>query len=223
MPNLDDRLHEVESLTRRYARYSRSAGGLGSVLGGVLCLVSYLAGALLPLTPALRMVLVAIPVVWLLGKAWLAHRYYQRLGHVEEQEELSQARVHRLAIATTLLVAIACTWKLLGEGWPPTPGTLGYLVLLWLLPLATWRWLRSPLDFIVGTFLFCQAALACAGRVYPLVGTTHSTQAALMSIVTLEFPLAALAMIVAGIVQHRRFRQLHAQLQQWQADMAMRP
>ena len=94
--------------------------------------------------------------------------------------------------------------------------------MLWLLPLATWRWLRSPLDFIVGVFLFCQAALACAGRVYPLVGATHSSAATLMSIVALEFPLAALAMIVAGVVQHRRFRQLHAQLQQWQAETVAR-
>ena len=42
--NVETRLHELESLTRSYARYSRSAGGMSSVLGGVLCLIAYLGG-----------------------------------------------------------------------------------------------------------------------------------------------------------------------------------
>jgi hypothetical protein len=88
------RLRELESLTRAYARFSRSAGGLGSVLGGALCLLSYFLGALLPLTPALQVGLIAIPFVWLLSKGWLVRRYYQRFGRAEEMQTRFEHILH---------------------------------------------------------------------------------------------------------------------------------
>jgi hypothetical protein len=97
---------------------------------------------------------------------------------------------------------------------------LGYLALVWLLVVAAWRWLRSPLDFIVGTFLFCQAAMVSAGGFYPLIGTTHTHQAMLMSLVALMFPLAALALIVRGAAEHREFRELRLRLEQLRAAPA---
>ena len=216
--NVQARLDELEALTRRYARYSRSAGGLSSVLGGVLCLLAYFGGQLLHGVAWARPVLMAIPAVWLLAKGWMMHRYYQRLGHVEEQETALDRRVHGFCVAVVLLVALAIT---IGFGasarphpWSLPAGMPGYLALLWLLVLAAWRWLRSPLDFIVGVFLFCQAAMVSAGGYYPLIGTTHTGQAALMSLVALMFPLAALAMIASGIAEHRQFRALRMQLEQ---------
>ncbi|HET6432518.1 hypothetical protein [Dyella sp.] len=216
--NAQDHLHEVESLTRSYARYSRSAGGVGSVLGGVLCLFSYLAGALLPLTPLVRATLIAVPALWLLSKWWLTHRFYQRFGHVEEQPAAAARRVHVAGVVVTVLVAGLVSWKRLSPVWPHlsalSAGDLGYLLVLWLLPLAAWRWLRSPLDFIVGVFLFCQAAVVSAGFAYPLIGATHDPQSTLMALIALEFPLAALAMIGLGMVEHRRYRQIERRLQQ---------
>lgn len=216
-PNVQARLHELEALTRSYARYSRSAGGMSSVLGGVLCLIAYFAGPLLPSTPLTKTVLIAIPGIWLLAKGWMTHHYYQQFGHVEQQETLLERRMHRLCIVVALLVALAIT---AGFGtvakqhaWSLPIGILGYLALLWLLVLAVWRWLRSPFDFIIGVFLFCQAALTSVGRHYPLVGTTHTHQAMLMSLVALMFPLVALVMIANGFAEHRQFCGLRRQLE----------
>ena len=217
--NVQARLQQMEELTRSYARYSRSAGGLSSVLGGVLCLIAYFAGPLLPSTALTRTVLIAIPAVWLLAKGWMTRCYYQRLGHVEQQETRQERGIHRFYVAAVVLVALVIT---AGFGtiakqhaWSSLPvGMLGYLALLWLLVLATWRWLRSPYDFIIGVFLFCQAALASMGNHYPLIGTTHTQETMLMSLVILVFPLAALAMIAHGVVEHREFRLLQRQLEQ---------
>lgn len=215
-PCAADRLGELEAVTRDYARYSRSAGGVVWVLGGVLCLLAYAAGAVHPQPLALRFTLMALPLVWLLAGQLLRRRYYQHLGHVEERPTVGQRRQHVLSLAVTLLVAVAVTVSVWPHAWhahgAERMGSIGYLLLVWALPLATWRWLRSPLDFIVGVFLFCQGALAAAGTAYPLIGTTHAMQATLMSLVALMFPLAAVAMIVAGIRQHRRFQSLRMRL-----------
>lgn len=66
--SMEHRLSELESLTRDYARYSRSAGGISSILGGVLCLLAYFAGPLLSPIPVVRAGLIAIPGVCLLAK-----------------------------------------------------------------------------------------------------------------------------------------------------------
>lgn len=207
-------LRELESLTRDYARYSRSAGGLAAVLGGVCCLFAYLPGGLLPPTPALRGVLVALPLVWLLARQGMLRRYYQRLGHVEEQESTAERRIHRGCIGVTLVVAVLLTVSVLLGGMPPSPGMAGYLALAWLLVLACWRWLRSPLDFVVGTFLFCQAAPLCVGRSYPVIGTVDAAANPPLALLALLFPSMALLMIARGVTDHRRFLQLRDRLLQ---------
>lgn len=217
-------LRELEQLTRDYARYSRSAGGLGSVLGGALCIVSYLAGALLPLSPPVRVALIACPFVWVSAKIWLTQRYYQRYGHVEEQETWAERWTYRFCVGISVVVALFVTSVVLAHAWSrhavPSIEALGYLALVLALPIAAWRWLRSPLDFIVGVFLFCQAALACGGRAYPLVGAAETTQSAMMSWVALTYPLAAVGLIGSGIVQHRRFAELRTRLEQLRGGIA---
>lgn len=156
--------------------------------------------------------------VWLLAKGWMTHRYYQRLGHVEQQETRLERGMHRLYVAVALLVALAITAGMVTlakqHALSLPMSVLAYLALLWLLVLATWRWLRSPFDFIIGVFLFCQAALVSVGRHYPLTGTTHTHEAMLMSLVALMFPLIALAMIANGVKEHRQFRVLRQQPEQ---------
>ena len=208
---------ELETLTRDYARYSRTAGGLGSVLGGTLCLVSYFSGALLPLTPPVRAALIAMPIVWLAVKLWLSRNYYQRFGRVEEQERLNERLTYWLCVAVSVFVALGITVvSLIGvfrhPGQAPA-GLAGYLILVWLLPLAAWRWMRSALDFIIGVFLICQAALACLGQAYPMIGLAHDAEAAKLSLIAVMFPLVAIATIGAGIIQHRRFHLIRARLE----------
>lgn len=208
---------ELEALTRAYARYSRSAGGLGSVLGGTLCLLSAFAGALLPLTPAVRAALIAMPFVWLAAKLWLTRRYYQRFGRVEEQEAPNERLTHRLCLAAAILVAIGITTAdLVGAIRHPgrlSAGLVGYLFLVWLLPLAAWRWMRSAMDFIVGVFLICQAALACVGQAYPMIGLAHGAEAMRLSLVVVAPPLVAVVMVVVGFAEHRHFQAIRARLE----------
>lgn len=195
MFELHDRLHE---LTREYSRYSRSAGGVSAVLGGALCLASYLAGGLLPMSRALQIGLVAIPLVWLLVKQGMARYYYQRLGQVEEIETPGE-RNTRLSI--TLGVALIClavvTGFLSGETPLGDPAwdlrSVGFATLVVSAPIIGWYWLRNPLDLAVGVFLLCQAALAITGDRYSLWGSA------------VVFPAAALLLIVAGIRDHRKF------------------
>lgn len=203
-PTLDPSLR-LEALTREYARFSRSAGGLSAVAGGVACLVSWLAGALLPATPELRVALIALPLAWLVGKQWLAHAYYQRFGHVAERTTTSERRYHLFFTGFTALVSLQILVVVLGRlapfgerAWDGA--AVGYLGVVAALPVVVWRWLRTPLEFIVGVFLCCQAALAFTGITYEI------------GLGTIVFPIAAVALIAVGLRDHRRFLQLQRDL-----------
>lgn len=217
---LPSRLDELESLTRDYARYSRSAGGMASVLGGVFALLAWLGGGLLPFSTPLRVVLVALPLVWVVVRQVLMHHYYQRYGHVEEQAPRAVRITHGACVATVVVVAMAVTVSVLTRPQPLAAGDYGYLALVWLLAPVTWRWLRSPLDFIVGTFLFCQAAVMCAGFAYPVPGTAAAAANPAMTVMTLMFPVAALVFIVHGVAEHRRFRALCRRMARLHRDVA---
>ena len=195
----------MQALTREYSRYSRSAGGLSAVAGGVACLASFLAGALLPVTPALSYTLIAMPLLWLVVKQWLAHRLYQRLGHVEELASPSERGYQWLFVGFTALVSLVILGSVLSrvtpfgeQAW--SLGQTGYVAVMLALPVIVWRWLRTPLEFIVGVFLFCQAALAFAGRSYGF------------GLGTVVFPIASVALIAVGLRDHRRFLRLQAEL-----------
>src|SRR3546814_11843086 len=77
-------LSRLAENTSRYARYSRSAGGLSLVIGGVLCLAAFVIGATVELTPAWRYTLVAAPLLWLASKALL------QLGRAPCRERVCQ-------------------------------------------------------------------------------------------------------------------------------------
>lgn len=195
----------LQTLTREYSRYSRSVGGLSAIAGGAACLASYLAGALLPITPVLRITLVVIPLFWLAGKQCLAYRYYQRLGRVEELTTPTERRFQWLFVGFTALVSLVILGSVLSRVTPlgEQPWDLraaGYIAVVLALPMVVWRWLRTPLEFIVGVFLLCQAALAFAGRTYDF------------SLGTAVFPIAAVALIAIGLRDHRRFLRLQAEL-----------
>ena len=205
LPQTPDRFIQLESLTRDYARYSRSAGGLAAVLGGVLCLIAYLLGGLVTLTPSLRIGLVLIPFCWLFAKQLLVRHYYQRFGRVEERLTRTEAWSHRGCTAFTALVCLAIVIGVasmvepIGDK-PLTAGIIGYLLVVMALPYIVWRWLRGTYDFIIGTFLFCQAAVVMSGGNYPLLS------------VGLMFAVVALMMIWVGVRDHRHFLRIAAQL-----------
>ncbi|HEY0026153.1 MAG TPA: hypothetical protein VGB24_24900 [Longimicrobium sp.] len=190
---LPDRLAELESITREYARFSRSAGGLGSVLGGLLCLGSYAAGGLLGPSGPVRAALIAIPFVWIVCKELMRRHYYQHLGAAAEPETRRERRGRVVTTAGTALISIVVAAGVLARG-DRVMDAAGYLAVVAAMPVVAWLWLRAPLEFVTGIFLMCQAALAFNGTPYPLLS------------VAIVFPFAAVALIVAGVRDHLRFR-----------------
>lgn len=197
--------HErLARLTRRYARYSRSAGGLASVLGGGLALVAYVVGGLAPPEgiPG-RAALALAPFVWIAAKEVLRRRLYQTLGRVGERWDRKDRRLH---VGFTAFTTVVSAVVIIGVGWPTAAGggaaptaTWGYVALVAAMPVLVWFFMRTPLEYVVGVFLVCQAALMLAGSHYEL---WEQPQA----------PLAALALVVLGVRQHLEFRRLRREL-----------
>jgi hypothetical protein len=205
--SLSERLVRLATLTRTYSRYSRSAGGLGTLLGGVFCLLSYFGGALLPLTPFLRVILALLPLVWIAAKESLRLGLYQAQGGVREELDRSQQRWHLgltvfLAIGSVLIIGCVLFYR---------HAALPYVAWIYLayvvaLPVLTWYFLWSIPECAVGGFLLCQAAVAAAGLTYPLIGFQ------------LWAPVMAVFAILVGWREHRAFRTLRRELEACRVD-----
>lgn len=195
----------LQDLTRRYARYSLSAGGLGSALGGVLALVTYFIGALAtPDGPWGRIALAAAPFLWIGGREALRRGYYQALGRVVEVRTAGERRWHLgftlFTAAVSLFVVGAIGWRILVQGAPaPDTGQWAYLVLVTALPWLVWRFMPTPLEFIVGVFLVAQAAVILAGGHYELWQQP-------------QVPFVAVVFIAIGVKQHLEFRAIRQEL-----------
>lgn len=162
-------LSRLAENTARYARYSRSAGGLSLVIGGVLCLATFVAGATIDLTPAWRYALASAPLPWLLSKELLRALYYQRAGAALENLSGKQRRGHlwmvAYLVAMSALIIGAVVWNAGARAWQwPAIAYLGFVAAL---PLVAARWFWSVGDFLVGVLLFCQAAVVIIGLHYP--------------------------------------------------------
>jgi hypothetical protein len=178
---------------------------LASVLGGGLALMAYVVGALSPPDGLWgRLALASAPFVWIGAKEVMRRRYYQPLGRVAEPSTEYERRWHLGFTIFTAVVSIAVVAGVLwvtverGRGVPPA-GVLGYLAIVALLPVLVWYFMRTPLEFIVGVFLVCQAALMLGGTSYAL---WEQPQA----------PIAAVVLVVLGIKQHLDFRSLRRDL-----------
>src|SRR5690606_12135352 len=126
-------------------------GGISSVLGGTLVLVTYFVGALaFPASAWGRIALASAPVIWLAFREILRNRYYQRLGRVEQPVSKSDRRLHIGFTAFTAVVSVAVIGVVLhaSRNEPAgllVPGALGYLVFVAAMPFVVWRYLRTPL------------------------------------------------------------------------------
>lgn len=200
-PSTSDHLDGLAAATARYAAYSRSAGGLSLVIGGILCLAAFVVGAAVPLTPSLRYALAAAPVLWLLSKELLRALYYQRDGGVLERLSAKQRRIHRwmvgyLAVMSVLiLVPILWTARARALAWP----AVAYLAIVAAMPLAAARWFWSVGDFLVGVLLVCQAAVVVGGGHYP------------WQWIAIAAAFAAIA-IATGWREHRDYLRLRGEL-----------
>ena len=169
MHNETERLARLAENTCRYARYSRSAGGLSLVIGGVLCLAAFVVGATVELTPAWRYALVAAPLLWLGSKELLRACYYQRAGAVRERLSTRQRRgrfwmvAYLAAMSLFIIGSVAWTAGARAWQWP----AIAYIAIVAAMPLVAARWFWSTGDFLVGVLLVCQAAVVIAGHHYP--------------------------------------------------------
>ncbi len=205
-------LDRLSELTARYASYSRSAGGLSLVIGGVLCLLTFVLGATLTLTPAWRYALTAAPLLWLLSKELLRAFYYQRQGGALERLSDKQRRAHLwmvayLAVMSALIVGVV-VWNAGARAWQ-WPG-IAYVVLVAAMPLVAARWFWSTGDFLVGVLLICQAAVVVSGGHYPWYW------------ILIAAAFAAIA-ITSGWREHRDYLQLREELRIDHADATASP
>ena len=80
-------LEQLQTLTREYAKFSRSAAGWGIIIGGALGLALYaIISTQSNLSVWARVLCGLAPILWLTSKQLLQRRYYQRLGQVFETD-----------------------------------------------------------------------------------------------------------------------------------------
>jgi hypothetical protein len=200
-----DRSARLSALAREYARFSRSAGGLSAVFGGVLLLASWAAAPVLVATPAGRIALFLVPFAWLVARQ-LVSRQYQRFGRAIEIESAGERRQRVLLVGGLALVCAVVVIGALAGATPfaaaaaTTAERAVYVATVLAVPLIAWLTLRTPLDLVVGVVLLAQAAGAALGAAY--AGWS----------VSLVFPVAALLMIAAGLRDHRRYRDVEREL-----------
>jgi hypothetical protein len=193
-------LHDLDrrrALTAEYSRYSRNAGGLGSLVGGALCAIAFLLDRMTTLPNAARFALAATPLVWIAVKEWLRRRLYQRFGVVEEAWTPEERRMHHrrtgvLAVASGLLVAVAFYYARFAQ-------VIGFVAMIIAMPIFSARFLRSREEFRVGVLLFCQAAFMLSGG---RLGYAFLVAAVVFSA----------SAIAVGLRQHRAFRRIAREL-----------
>jgi hypothetical protein len=201
-----DQLEQLQTVTREYAKFSRSATGLSSVIGGTIGLAIFLIGAFSnpPLWARALMVL-AIPI-WFVLKTWLRNHYYQRHGTARETFDKLSTNLERFVqggiggIAAIML--IVCAFLVITN--PDKVANLPALnkIALLIAPLVgllLCRQINTVLEFLVVMNLMVQTVMLASGSNWTL-----GNQATVLFYSGL--------LIVIGIIEHLRFRKLEAQL-----------
>ena len=201
-----EKLEQLQTLTREYAKYSRSATGLGSVIGGIFGLAIFLIGAFSdPPLWARALLVLALPI-WFVLKALLRNHYYQRHGTALETLDKLSSNVERFVqggiggIAAVML--IVCAFLVITN--PEKIASLPLLnkIALIAAPLAgllLCRQINTILEFLVVINLMVQTVILASGTNW------RDNQATMLFYSGL--------LIAIGLVEHLRFRKLEAQLQ----------
>jgi hypothetical protein len=201
------KLEQLQSLTREYAKFSRSATGLGSVIGGMIGLSIFLIGAFTnPPLWARALLVLALPI-WFVLKHWLRNHYYQRHGTALETFDKLSTNVERFVQGgiggIALVMLVVCAFLIITN--PEKIANLPVLnkIALVAAPLAgllLCRQINTVLEFLVVMNLMVQTVMLASGSNW-----TWGNQ------ITMLFYSGLL--IVIGLVEHFRFRNLEAQLQ----------
>ncbi len=194
-----DTIVEVQGLTREYASYSRSRGGLANVLGGVVGLVVFGAIWLFGGNPATAALTAGLTIVWLIGKEVIRRRLYRGFGEAREVWTGSSRNTHRFTALILTVALLVCAALLVATGWATKPVAWPYLVGCLVTPWILWRYLYTIHETMIGFGLLFMCAITASGHTPALLGLAF-------------VPAYAAAMIPLGLAEHRQFRALQTRL-----------
>jgi hypothetical protein len=202
-----EKFEKLQHLTREYSRFSRSATGLGSVLGGAMALAICLLGAFTDPPMWARAWLAAALPFWFLGKSWIRDHYYQRHGGVTQALDPAGLAIERVSqgaaggIAAVLLLICGCLIVASPQKIDALPlFNKAALIVSPLAGMLLCRRINTPLEMLVTVNLLVQTIILSSGGVFG-----WKQQGAM-------FVWAGL-LVVIGLHEHSRFRQVEAQLQ----------
>jgi drug/metabolite transporter (DMT)-like permease len=211
------RLQAVQDLTREYASYSQHRSGLGNVLGGVAGLLAYFVGLLYGPSATTAVVTGVATLGWFVGKEVIRRRVYQAFGTARAPWAATD---RRFQLGLCLFLGAISLWVLFVQvqaGRLTEPRFWPYMLIVALMPLIAWRFLRTTSEFIVGVFLLAASAVTSVGGAYTLGGAALSPDNGLLFVFV---PIAAVALIVLGLAEHRQFLTLRDQLRAHQEEQA---
>jgi hypothetical protein len=205
-------LKEIADLTKKYARFSKDAVGLGHVIGGGLLFLSVYLLHHVQLGIPGRLLLGVAPFGWIFAKEWLRGHYYQSSGRVEQRRRFWENPLQGLLAGVIALISLTATgfviYSLLKSfSWGLLMSSLIYVAVLLALPFIVWRYLRAPYEFVVGVALIALSAILLSGS--PLAG---SPRAILIRSFLLIAQIVALVMVPVGIEEHVQFLKLRRRM-----------
>jgi hypothetical protein len=158
-----DAIADLQRLTREYASFSRSRGGLGNVLGDVVGLVVFGAVWLLGGSLAAAVIAVGLNFLWLVGKEVIRQHLYLRFGRARELWTGKPRREHQLATLIITLFLLAFAVEIVAGGWL---GKLAwpYLVFCLLMPWIVWRYLHTGHEIAIGVGLLFMCAVTASSH-----------------------------------------------------------
>src|SRR5690348_5270133 len=206
-------LQRLQNLTHEYALFSRDAVGLGHVIGGALVFIILFLLRAHFLHTWEGIFLGATPYIWIVAKEQLRFHYYQFSGQVT----LPTRRWHNLILGILApffamgMVAIIVALKLSPRFFQGGPIALGpvrnatlCLVILLAMPFLTWRYLRSPYEFVTGVYLLSLSAFLLSGNLQ--IGEVFGGGLGIVA------GAVALVMILAGYAEHMKFIRLRREI-----------
>ena len=204
-------LEHLQTLTREYAKFSKSAAGWGSIIGGALGLALYAIITQFPNLPTWARVLCGfVPILWITAKQLLQRRYYQRLGQVLENDpnpkwvmQLIQGGLLGMMICLTVTGLVALfirPEKILSIAAPQ----LVMLVILCAYGLWASFQLNSVVEMLVALQLFLNAFFILIG--------SENTPGSLWAL-----PACSALLLLIGIYEHLQYKIVEGQLKKFRS------
>ena len=204
-------LEQLQTLTREYAKFSRSAAGWGSIIGGALGLALYAIITQFPNLPTWARVLCGFaPILWLTSKQLLQRRYYQRLGQVLEIDpnpkwltQFIQGGLFAMLICMIGVGVLALFIRPERILSIPAP-QLAMLVIVCAYGLYATRQLSSVPEMLVALQLYLNTF-------FVLVGSSNTPDS------LWALPLCSGVLLLVGIYEHLQYKVIEGQLKKFRS------